>query len=142
MGNRERVKENKVQRYYPVRFSLRSEEAMREFRQMETLMVMEGINVSEFWEDLVKGYVSRKGWIMEGQRVVTVGELMEEAKKIDFGIQITPVMIFVIRNRDWVRGVDYWVAESGEGKIYRYDLDRCLERLRERYGDKRLEKSK
>lgn len=127
----------KVKRYYPVRFSLDSLEDYENFRKMETLLVVQGVSITDYWGSLISEYVSENGVLLEGKVIGGLRELLELCERE--GLDEIYLQIIDLLRQKWEIGVDYWETQNNERKIYRYDLDRCLEKCRE-YAKWRKEK--
>lgn len=65
----------------------------------------------------------------EEVKQVTMNELLEYcAREIPDGMLYEKLV--ALRRKRWIEGQDYWVTEVAGQKSYRYDLVRCMEKLR------------
>ena len=115
----------KVKEWKSVRINFSDEDEYKLFRAYETLLIMEGRNVL----DLMRvSYGMVDGEILEKVRgIVGSRELIDSAEKK--GIKLYSKLLEGIREREFDLGIDYWVADGVERKVYRYNLARCLEKL-------------
>ena len=120
------VMEKEKVEWKSVRLNFSDEDEFKAFKAFESGLVINGKTfmgwLGQTLYDNGEEYVGK-----EVENIVTMRELLDSAELV--GISIYPKLLELIRGRSFEKGVDYWSADGGERKVYRYDKKRCLAKL-------------
>lgn len=123
------VKKGKV---YPnadlARIVLRSKEAVRDWDNLQSIMIVRGEDVSAAFESWVATLCSVGMELIKGKEIVPASQLIGTAEAM-FGVGFSNYEILLLKNEKWTLGVEYWSAPNGKTMSYRYDAELCLPEL-------------
>jgi hypothetical protein len=105
------------------------------YKNAETLLLLSGSSLADYLTGKLVGYLKRHGHKTDDIDLVDSETLIWRVNAEKHGFEIYRQLLWLARKK-WELGVDYWECQHGKKKEYRYDYDRCLEKLVLAYGKK------
>lgn len=110
-------------KYTAIRLYFANDEDLQAFRDFETILCVQGMELPVF----LKNYVKSNANVLKGRNIVdTVTLIAEHKTRFPSQSELSRQRLRHLRNEVWDLGYDYYAAPSSERTSYRYDLERCL----------------
>jgi len=118
-----------------VRFILRSEAEKADFERLQTLLILEGIEFAEWFEEQVKRAAVRFSSNLLILKNIVDAEYLHKYVRETFGKELSKGGLQYWRNNVWSLGKEYYSAPKGNSFEIRYDFEKCLPELK-KFGEK------
>ncbi len=116
--------------YYTVRLNWRSKEEHLNYLKLETALCVKGRDINEYLAEVIETAVERF-YDEEEYKNLCAGIVLIKEVERRFGVGLTRLKLFTLRNSVWTEGVEYYSAPSGGSRIFRYDLEKCLPAIKD-----------